>query len=114
MDDEDEKDNAVKIEAANDLLEISELPLFYINKAKNLLCHLLTKTKEYEQARPMCQYIINNRSSLDESIDVVDAYCDIATGYLADEKYEEAKRVVQDGLKDNQQNKKVIIHSFTL
>lgn len=103
----DDGDVEFKIEAAKDLLEVADLPVFYVNKAKNALCQFYTESKQYEEAKPMCEYIISNRQSLDESIDVADAYCRIATGYLAEEKYEDAKHIIQEGLKGNEHNRKV-------
>ena len=105
--DDNEKKIADRIEAATDLLEIDQLPVFYSNKANHMLCKLYTDNKQYAEAKKACDYVIAHRSSLDESIDVVDAYCNIASGLLAEDKFEEARRVIQDAMKDHERNEKV-------
>ena len=106
MEDKEEKDVNVKIEAAEELLKIKNLPVVYTNKAKNALCQLYTDNKEYTKAEKECRYIIT-ADSLDESIDVDDAYCNIATGLMAADKFDDAKRIIQEGLQKNQRSQKV-------
>lgn len=107
MEDPEEKDISNKIEAAKDLLEIDGLPTVFENKAQNSLCSWYTENKQYKEAKTACDFVIHHKQNLDESIDVADAYCNIASGYLAEDKYEEAKRIVQEGMKGNEQNRKV-------
>lgn len=106
MEDKEEKDVNVKIESAEELLKIMNLPVVYTNKAKNALCQLYTDNKEYTKAEKECRYIIT-ADSLDESIDVDDAYCNIATGLIAADKFDDAKRIIQEGLQKNQRSQKV-------
>ena len=44
---------------------------------------------------------------LNESIDVDDPYCDIATSVMAAGKFDDAKRMIQEGLQKNQRSQKV-------
>ena len=106
MEDGEEKDKKVKIEAAEELLKIKNLPVVFTHKAKNALCNLYTENKEYDKAEKECRYIITIEG-LEESIDVEDAYCNIATGYMAADKFDDAKRIIQEGLQKNQRSQKV-------
>ena len=70
MEDKEEKDAKVRIEAATDLLKVKGLPQHFGDKAHAALCELYTKTKEYKEAHGHCEYVIQHKKEMGESVDV--------------------------------------------
>ena len=105
--DDGEMKSSDRMEAAKDLLQVEQLPEVYSTKANHLLCQLYTDSKQYKEAKKACDFVIAHKSSLDESLDVVDVYCNIASGFLAEDAFDEARRVIQDAMKDHERNQKV-------
>ena len=48
-----------------------------------------------------------HKGDLGEELDASEATCALATALMAEEKYDEAIRLLNDALKDNQNNKRV-------
>ena len=109
MEDKEEKDAKVRIEAATDLLKVKGLPQHFGDKAHAALCELYTKTKEYKEAHGHCEYVIQHKKEMGESVDVSEAVCNEATALLAEDKYDEAIRLLSDALKEDQRNQKVTV-----
>lgn len=107
MEDAEEKDANVRIEAAKELLKVGGLPTHFQMIAQSRLCDLYTKTKEYKEAHGYCQYVVTHKHDVSEGVDASDAVCNLATALLAEDKYDEAIRLLQDALKDDRQNQKV-------
>ncbi|OAO18220.1 dnaj-like protein [Blastocystis sp. ATCC 50177/Nand II] len=107
MEDKEEKDAKVRIEAATDLLKVKGLPQHFGDKAHAALCELYTKTKEYKEAHGHCEYVIQHKKEMGESVDVSEAVCNEATALLAEDKYDEAIRLLSDALKEDQRNQKL-------
>lgn len=107
MEDKEEKDLKVRIEAANDLLKVKGLPQHFNDMAHAALCDLYTKTKEYKEAHGHCDYVIQHKKEMGENVNVSEAVCNEATALLAEDKYDEAIRLLNDALKEDQQNQKV-------
>ena len=106
---EDKKDYGEKIEAANSLLELANLPEYYKEVAEFHLCEYYTKTKEYGEAEIHCNSVIKNKKSMGAEIDVADSICNLATALIGEEKYDEAIKILKDALQNEAYDKKKVI-----
>ena len=107
IEDPEEKDAAVKVEEAESLLKVKGLPHRYQSLAKYYLCKYNTELKEYGKAHDFCQFVVDNKNDLGEGVDASDAVCALATALLAEDKYDQAIRLLNDALKNDQNNRKV-------
>ena len=83
------------------------LPHRYQSLAKYYLCKYNTELKEYGKAHDFCQFVVDNKNDLGEGVDASDAVCALATALLAEDKYDQAIRLLNDALKNDQNNRKV-------
>ena len=95
------------MEEARALLAVKHLPHAYEVKAKFFLCKYLTEEKQYGEAHDFCTFVETHKGDLGEEQDASEATCALATALMAEEKYDEAIRLLNDALKDNQNNKRV-------
>lgn len=109
IEDPEQKDPATKVEEAESLLKVKGLPHRYMSLANYYLCKYNTELKDYGKAHDYCQFVVNNKNDLGEGIDANDAVCALATALLAEDKYDEAIRLLNDALKDDKGNKKVCV-----
>ena len=107
IEDPEEKDAAVQVEEAESLLKVKGLPHRYQSLAKYYLCKYNTELKEYGKAHDFCQFVVDNKNDLGEGVDASDAVCALATALLAEDKYDQAIRLLNDALKNDQNNRKV-------
>ena len=108
---EGKKDYGEKIEAANSLLELANLPEYYKEVAEFHLCEYYTKTKEYGEAEIHCNSVIKNKKSMGAEIDVADSICNLATALIGEEKYDEAIKILKDALQNEAYDKKKVVVS---
>ena len=101
------KETKEKIEAAENLLHLPKVPQLFIGLAHYHLCNLYTKEKAYDKVSPHCQYVVDHKSELSNAVDVADAVCNLATVLINQEEYDRAVKLLEDALRENQENKKV-------
>ena len=105
LEDEEEKDATKKAEDAQSLIEVKNLPPRYLALAHFYSCKFNTQAREYTKARGSCQFVMDHRDVLPEGDYEIDAICFMADGLIAEEKYGEAIKLLQDeSNKENHRN----------
>ena len=71
------------------------------------LCNLYTQEKAYDKVSSHCQYVLDHKLELSNSVDVADAVCNLATVLINQDEFDRAVKLLEDALRENQENKKV-------
>lgn len=96
-----------KIEAAENLIKLPKVPQHYVGLAHYHLCNLYTNEKAYDKVSTHCRYVLDHKSELSNSVDVADATCNLATVLMSQDEFDQAVKLLEDALRENQENKKV-------